>query len=196
MADSDDLRDQFIDAAFRVAAEHGPAGLTVRRVAEAAGASTMGVYSGFGGRTGMLGALYARAFELLSAAMAAAARTGDALADVCALADAYRDFAVDSPSRYAFMFERSVVDFDPGPQLRARALDSTFGQLRAAVAAAVPPDRVERTAYLVWAAMHGMVGIELTHRDRTALPDWSIAEDWPGVYREGVRAVWHGLAAR
>ncbi len=193
MPDGEELRDQFIEAALRVAAEYGAAGLTVRRVAEAAGSSTMGVYSRFGSRTGMLQALYARAFAMLREAFDAVPVTERADADIRALAVAYRRFALQSPARYAFMFERAVPGFDPGPELRAQALRSTFGLLVAVVARAAEQQRAERGAYLIWAGMHGMVGIELTHRDRTELPGWSIAEDWEGVYLDGVRALWTGL---
>ncbi|MEY9842777.1 TetR/AcrR family transcriptional regulator [Streptacidiphilus sp. EB103A] len=194
MADGEDLRGQFIEAALRVAAAHGPAGLTVRRVAEEAGSSTMGVYSRFGSRTGMLQALYERAFDMLRDAFGAIPVTGDAFLDVRALALAYRIFALQGPTRYAFMFEQAVPKFDPGPDLRARALESTFGVLAAAVAQADAQATPERGAYLLWTAMHGMVSIELTHRDRTELPGWSIASDWEGIYLDGVRAVWNGLA--
>jgi AcrR family transcriptional regulator len=194
MADGEDLRGQFIEAALRVAAAHGPAGLTVRRVAEEAGSSTMGVYSRFGSRTGMLQALYERAFDMLRDAFGAVPVTGDAFTDVRALALAYRIFALQGPTRYAFMFEQAVPKFDPGPDLRARALESTFGVLAAAVAQADAQATPERGAYLLWTAMHGMVSIELTHRDRTELPGWSIASDWEGIYLDGVRAVWNGLA--
>ncbi|MET9887032.1 TetR/AcrR family transcriptional regulator [Streptomyces sp. NPDC006430] len=193
MADSEDMRDQFIEAALRVVSAHGPAGLTVRRVAEEAGSSTMGVYSRFGSRTGMLQALYGRAFDMLRDDFAAVPATGEALKDVRTLALAYRTFALRSPTRYAFMFEQAVPGFDPGPDLRAQALESTFGVLVAAVAQTAPPASAERNAYLVWTAMHGMVSIELTHRDRTELPGWTIAADWEGVYLDGVHAVWNGL---
>ena len=193
VADDEDLRDQFIQAALRVVAEHGPAGLTVRRVAEAAGSSTMGVYSRFGSRTGLLQALYERAFAMLRDAFLAAPATGEALADVRELALAYRLFALQSPTRYAFMFERAVPDFDPGPDLRAQALKSTFGMLAAAIARAAAPEAADRNAYLLWAAMHGMVSVELTHRERTELPGWTIASDWEGAYFDGIHALWNGL---
>ncbi|MEY9842183.1 TetR-like C-terminal domain-containing protein [Streptacidiphilus sp. EB103A] len=131
---------------------------------------------------------------LLRDAFGAVPVTGDASMDVRALALAYRIFALQGPTRYAFMFEQAVPKFDPGPDLRARALESTFGVLAAAVAQADAQATPERGAYLLWTAMHGMVSIELTHRDRTELPGWSIASDWEGIYLDGVRAVWNGLA--
>ncbi|GJF27394.1 TetR family transcriptional regulator [Kitasatospora sp. NE20-6] len=193
MVEGEELRDRFVGAALRVVAEHGPAGLTVRRVAEEAGSSTMGVYSRFGSRTGMLEALYERAFAMLRDAFARVPVTGDAAADVRALALAYRAFGLESPARYAFMFERAVPGFDPGPRLRTEALGSTFGVLAAAVGRAAAPQAAAHDAYLVWAVLHGTVGIELAHRERTDLPGWSAAADREGVYLDGLAALWRGL---
>ncbi|MBB6475412.1 WHG domain-containing protein [Sphaerisporangium rubeum] len=68
-----DLRRRLVEASQRVLREHGPAELTVRRVAEAAGSSTMGIYTHFGGRGGMLEAVYLDGFEQLRAALTHAA---------------------------------------------------------------------------------------------------------------------------
>lgn len=64
-------RERFIAAGLRVLHERGAAELTLRRVAELAGSSTMGIYSCFGGRAGMLEAMYRRGFELLEDAITA-----------------------------------------------------------------------------------------------------------------------------
>jgi len=70
--DRERQREQLVDAALRVVEEHGLGELTVRRIAEAAGTSTMSVYSRFGGRDGMLEAVYRRAFVMLGDAFRAA----------------------------------------------------------------------------------------------------------------------------
>ena len=62
-----DLRERFIAAGLRLLDEHGAAELTVRRVAEQARSSTMGIYSQFGGRPGLLEAIYRHGFEQLRA---------------------------------------------------------------------------------------------------------------------------------
>src|SRR5258708_5752122 len=59
--------ERFVESGLRVLREYGPAELTVRRVAEVASASTMGIYTRFGGRAGMLEAIYRRGMELLHA---------------------------------------------------------------------------------------------------------------------------------
>ena len=58
-------RERFLDAALAVLFDRGVTGLTVRGVAEAAGASTLSVYARFGGRAGLLDALYERTFDSL-----------------------------------------------------------------------------------------------------------------------------------
>jgi AcrR family transcriptional regulator len=180
--------------------------LTVRRVAELAGSSTMGIYTQFGGRSGMLEAIYRRGFELLRASLvsALAGLGGPAVRDVSertvALALAYRRFALDNPSLYAFMFERPLPGFDPSPQLRAEALGMTFMLLtdevrRAQTAGLVGGDDPVRPAYLLWTSMHGMTSIELTHAARSPLQGWFLdsTEARESVYVEGVRALLAGL---
>ncbi|MCI0685662.1 MAG: WHG domain-containing protein [Sporichthyaceae bacterium] len=181
----------------------GAAELTVRRVADVAGSSTMGIYTCFGGRAGMLDAVYGRGFELLRDALAAAP-TGNTPAPsterILALARNYREFALANPSLYALMFERPLPDFDPSPRLRAQALEMTFRLLVAEVGAAgehnliAMPDPT-RAAYLLWTAIHGMVSIELTHALRSPLPGWFLDSPEAGeqVLVEGVASLLAGL---
>src|SRR5256885_12312140 len=115
-------KERFLHAALAILVDEGVAGLTVRALAEAAGSSTIGVYTRFGGRTGVLDALYERTFELLHQELAQLPPiSGHALPDVLAFARAYREFALASPARYEFMFERAVPGYDPDPDLRMLA---------------------------------------------------------------------------
>jgi AcrR family transcriptional regulator len=163
----DELRERLVDAGLELLDRHGPAELTVRRIAEAAGTSTMGVYTKFGGRTGVLEAIYRRGFELLRAALGAVPPGEDAVGHVLDLALAYRRFAIANPALYAFMFEQPVPDFDPDPTLRVEVLDTTFGLLvtavrRASAQGALPAADPVHTSVLVWCLAHGMVTLELT----------------------------------
>jgi AcrR family transcriptional regulator len=194
-------REQFVDAAQRLLNEHGPGQLTVRAIAEAAGASTMGVYTGFGSRSGMLEALYLRGFALLRAefdAMDPPARPQDGILDLCL---AYRRFALANPAMYAFLFERPLPDFDPDPAVRNEALRTTFDVLvdavRLAVAERVLPDRDPvPTSYLIWSAVHGSVSLELTHAARRPLPGWVVTpQASEAALRELVQALLRGLAS-
>lgn len=211
-ADHERQREQLVDAALRLVGERGLGELTVRRIAEAAGTSTMSVYSRFGGREGMLEAVYRRAFVMLGGAFRAGAPdttatvggSGDAdggpLSWLLGLAFAYRAFALASPPRYAFMFGRPPVDFEPSEQLRAEVLQGAFGPLIEAVRDASGQEGVQavRMAYFVWGTMHGLVGLELADVLRHPLPGWDVAapaDEGAGerMYAAGVRAILRGL---
>jgi AcrR family transcriptional regulator len=186
----DDLREQLVAAGLRVLDEQGPADLTVRQIAEAAGSSTMGVYTKFGSRAGILEAIYRRGFELLRAALGATPETADPVRHVLDLARAYRRFALANPGLYAFLFEQPVPDFDPSPALRVEALDTTFGLLVAAVQrataqGALPDNDPVHTSVLVWCMAHGMVSLELTRAARSPLPTPEAGER---ILLDGVQA--------
>jgi AcrR family transcriptional regulator len=199
--DLDEVRERLVVAGLRVLHEHGAAELTVRRVAEVAGSSTMGIYSRFGGRAGMLEAIYRRGFEALrDALVAATASAPDPVGRILATVTAYRRFALDGPALYALMFERPLPGFDPSPQLRTEALNMCFTLLvepvaEAQRAGAVAGDDPVRPAYLIWTTAHGITSIELTHAQRSPLPGWFI--DYPEtgerMLLDGVRAVLTGL---
>jgi AcrR family transcriptional regulator len=192
-----------VTAGLLVLRQRGAAELTVRRVAEVADSSTMGIYTGFGGRAGMLEAIYRRGFELLQQALTTADSPAGPVAfpeRVLALTTAYREFALGNPALYSLMFERPLPDFDPSHELRSEALAMTFGPLVDAVTQAqraglIAGDDPIRPSYLVWTAIHGIVSIELTHAARTPLPGWFLDSPQVGydVLVDGVRAMLTGL---
>ncbi len=199
----DDLRERLVTAGLRVLGRSGPAELTVRRIAEVAGTSTMGVYTKFESRAGILEAIYRRGFQLLRAALAAVPEDPDPLRRILDLSLAYRRFALANMPLYAFMFERPVPDFDPGPALRREALETTFSLLveavrEAAARGALPDGDPLPTSYLLWCALHGMVSIELTHAARSPLPGWFLDTPEKGerVLLEGMQAMLRGARER
>ncbi|MDT7725099.1 MAG: hypothetical protein QOI21_1675 [Actinomycetota bacterium] len=192
------LQERFLDAALKVLADDGVTGLTVRSVAEAAGASTIAVYARFGGRSGLLDTLYEHTFDLLRETLEAMPPlSGDHEGDLLAFAMTYRRFALESPARYALMFERQVADFSPDPSLRVAVLETIFVLLVKRVERASPPSADDvKLSYLLWTAMHGLVSSELTQQARGPIPGWFLrpTED-PNepVFLDGVSAMISGL---
>jgi AcrR family transcriptional regulator len=191
----DGLRERLVAAGLAVLDRQGPAELTVRQIADAAGSSTMGVYTKFGSREGILEAIYRRGFELLRLALGEVPVSEDPVRHVLDLALAYRRFALANPALYVFLFEQPVPDFEPDPGLRAEALDTTFAVLVAAVRRAtahgvVPDTDPVHTSVLVWCVAHGMVSLELTHAARGPLPRPLLDTPEAGerVLLDGVRA--------
>jgi AcrR family transcriptional regulator len=185
---STSLGDRFVEAALTVLREHGAAALTVRQVAQAAGSSTMGVYTRFGGWTELLEAVYQRGFVMLRDALSESLKrlSGKGSRErIRALARGYRRFALANPELYALMFERPLPAFEPSPQARAEALAATFALLTDELSGKVRP------AYLVWATVHGVVSLELTHTLRSPLPGWFIDSPQAGarILHDAVDAV-------
>lgn len=164
MPDAAATRENLLDVALRLLAERGPGGLRVRDLATAAGQSTMGVYTHFGSKQGLLEQLYLHGFGRLEDRLARVPSAGRHEEELVAFALAYRAFALDDEALYGLMFERATPDFVPSDSSRLAGL-ATFEMLASRVADWRPGlADPAAAAHLVWAAMHGLVSIELTHR--------------------------------
>jgi len=157
-------RDRTLDAAAQLLRDEGPAALTVRRIATAAGLSTMAIYHHFGGKDGLVEALYVDGFRALDEALDAVPRTDDLVADVEALALAYREVAMLRPGYYEVMFGRPFPGFEPSPEARAnamrpwRAFTDSLERCEAAGLLTVP---AADAALLLWASGHGLLMLQL-----------------------------------
>src|SRR3954470_24202590 len=157
-------RETLLEAALQLLEERGPGALRVRDLAEAVGKSTMAVYTHFGSKQALLEQLYLYGFSRLEERLKAVPSTGNAERELVAFALAYREFALANEALYGLMFERGTPDFIPSDDSRLAGL-TTFEMLADRIAD-WRPDLADpaRDAHLVWAAMHGLVSIELMHR--------------------------------
>src|SRR3954453_18673159 len=156
-------RETLLDAALRLLEERGPGALRIRDLAAAADQSTMGVYTHFGAKQGLLEQLYLHGFERLEERLDSVPSETQGPEGLLAFALAYRAFALDNEALYGLMFERATPDFVPSDASRLAGL-STFEMLAGRVAS-WRPDLADpgAHAHLLWAAMHGLVSIELMH---------------------------------
>ena len=191
MAQLDSVGSMLVKAAGDLLAADGPGALTVRRIAAAAGVSTMNVYSRFGGKDGVVEQLFVEGFRRLGDRMSAASPTDDALADVRTCGVGYRQFALDNPTLYSVMFDRVVPDFQPTIEaqlLASSTLEGLAGRLeRAMNAGALRHADPMHTAALVWATMHGVVSLEMKDVGPKMI-------DWPEVYDRAVEMIIKGLS--
>ncbi len=133
--------------------------LSVRRVAEAAGCTTMLVYSRLGGKSGLLQALYNEGFDLLAAQQQALPLSLAPRQRVHALCAAFVRLASHHPHHYALMLGAHSAEFDPAPDSRLRAL-ATLDHLADAVRRALggsrnKPQRADLAARQLFALCHG-----------------------------------------
>lgn len=157
-ADAPTMRDRLVGAALGVLQRDGAAGLTVRAITAEAGCSTTGVYTYFGGKHGVVDAIYTDGFESFDAAIAPALADGDLLAAGLN----YRRWALDHPTQYMVMFGSAVPDYEPSPAASERSLAS-FAGLVAGVerSGGVIDGGAETVAYHLFATVHGYVMLEL-----------------------------------
>lgn len=172
---TDETRRALLAAAHDLLAGEGPGALSVRRIATAAGMSTMNVYSRFGSKDGVLDELFAEGFRRLSEAMAESPSSDDPLADLRECAAAYRRFARQHPTYYSLMFDRVAPDFEPSAEARAEARGA-LGRLVARVQRAMDAGVLRHgDAFVVatglWACEHGLVSLE-AHTAGDAVFDW------------------------
>jgi AcrR family transcriptional regulator len=163
-APTEDISTALLDAARDIFVTEGVKGLSVRRLADAAGCTTMAVYSRFKGKDGILGALFDEGFEKLATAQQAISPKLLDQDRLIALCRAYRATALAYPHHYALMMGQFGGELSPTAASQLKAL-STLEQLTDAVAA-MPVMRAkkralsEQVANRLFAFCHGWVSLE------------------------------------
>lgn len=171
----DALRGRLLDLAAQLVASHGARALTLRTLATAAGTSTSAIYSLFGGKPELFGALHAAAFGQFGACQHAVAVTDDPVADLMTLAVAYRDWALAHPQLYAVMFGGALTpslpaDFDcPYAEQSMHPLQRAAGRLIDSGDTAAGAS-VGAISVALWATVHGFVSLELAQLLAPDLP--------------------------
>ncbi|WP_062383473.1 TetR/AcrR family transcriptional regulator [Demequina iriomotensis] len=164
-----DLRTRLLESALSIVAEHGANALTVRAVAKAAGCSTMGVYTHFSGKSGLIDAIVDAGFDDLDQQLSLAWERAEAGRDgLVAVAEAYREWALSSPTRFQTMFTPTIAGYEPSDGTRERMWD-TFYAHRSRVAAVLDsadgdPSAWHQAAMAMWSCVHGHVTIEMLRR--------------------------------
>ena len=96
-----------LDAAEALLSEGGTEAVSVRTVADAVGTTTRAVYSVFGSKDGLLAALAARGYDLLTRYVRELPTTRDPLADLVTVGlEGFRRFASERPHLFRLTFER------------------------------------------------------------------------------------------
>ncbi|MGY1668582.1 TetR/AcrR family transcriptional regulator [Geodermatophilus sp. SYSU D00696] len=163
-----DRRTRVVEIAARLLAEEGPHGLSLRRLATAAGGSTQLVYTLFGGKPGLADALYAEGFRRLGDAVRAAlaadpAPAGDP-ARLLTLAGAYRRFAAAEPAFFSVMFGPVIPGFVPSRATRILSRERSFGQVLAVAQECLDAGTLRAPGALAlaqacWTATHGVAAL-------------------------------------
>ncbi|MFI0965773.1 TetR/AcrR family transcriptional regulator [Streptomyces sp. NPDC021080] len=155
------VKERLVVCATEMLATHPRESVTLRAVAAGAGASTTAVYSLFGGKDGLIGAVRDRAVAGLFQEVSAVPASADPLADLFALAVAYRRWGCGHSHLYTVLFG-GVQSFDPSGEAGA---DDPMRPLLAAIdralTASVLAGDATSIALSIWGTLHGVVTLEL-----------------------------------
>lgn len=163
-------REVLIDAAARILAEQGPGALTVRRMAEAAGTSTMAVYTHFGSMDVVVQEVLRTSTLNLYKVLQRAPRTDDPVADVSTLGRIYRGLALRRPYIFAAAANRALLAAPDetaagkaNPQPRGLTWTTLVEGVQRCIAGGRFRDQdAELCAYVNWSTVHGFVSLELS----------------------------------
>ncbi|HEX9032745.1 MAG TPA: TetR/AcrR family transcriptional regulator [Streptosporangiaceae bacterium] len=179
-----------LDAAEQMIEGDGIAALSLREVARRADTTTRAVYSLFGSREALLGALGARSYELLTEGLRAIPVTADPRADLIQAALVFRRFTIEHPVLFSISFHR--VDPAVWPRFQQAASDAlaVLHQRFEPLAAAdlLGGRAVAEAATEFHALCEGLAGVEL--RARPA------GTDLERLWRNGFHALITGFADR
>lgn len=168
-------KDKILEAASEIFLQGGVSALSVRAIAARAGVSTIGIYSHFKGKDGLLEALYIEGFEMVSKAMEVDDRS-DPRGSVVAACGRYLDIAENHKAHYQLIFGEAGAGYEPSAAARV-ASATAFERLVSFTSIVLPPESSladkQKKALEVWALMHGFVSLR-HHAVAEALPciDW------------------------
>ena len=132
-------------------AREGSGDLSVRRLVEAAGRSTMCVYTYFGNRKRLLAEIYRSCADDLVATLASAGSPAE-------LSERYRDYAAGHARHFQYLFADDLEGIGLDPKLRLDLIDSVLDQ------AGERWDATRSEALARWLVLHGTVWLETVQR--------------------------------
>ena len=160
-----ETRARLLAAAGRILAAEGLEALSLRRLAEEVGTTTRAVYSLFGGKDGLLSAMYEQMSRTLVRLHRAVPPSGDARSELLALTRAYRASARRHPNLYPLVFGPALPGFTPTKEavLRARdGLSRVVEAIQRGIAQGHFQGRdADTIAHELWALVHGLASLEL-----------------------------------
>ncbi len=189
----ENTRAALLAAAERLIAEGGPAALSVRAVADAAGTSTRAVYSLFGSKEGLLVQALARdAFEFLYTEYEKFPETDDPASDLIESAlVVFRRLVREHPALYRIAFQRIVPGLEAGPELvatRQRAWEQLVARVeRLRPAGQLGEKPAPEAAVEFIAMMDGLGSAELRGAVLRLLPEGDEETAWRNALTTVVR---------
>jgi AcrR family transcriptional regulator len=187
-------KEDILEAASVLFLEGGTAALSVRAIAKAAGVSTIGIYSHFDGKQGILDALYIEGFAAVDRAMSVLDLGLSPIDAILRAASNYLELAESRRAHYNLIFGESGTSYMPGPEARLAGV-AAF-EKNVALSANLLPDGISRhvqeiAAMQIWSILHGAVALQ--HHAVSEIVDMT---DWREQALDTVLVVAESMATR
>lgn len=154
---------RILEAASELLVTQGPAGMSVRAIATKAGISTIGIYSHFEGKQGVLNALYMDGFERVYEAMSTARLIKDPHDALMDGVTRYFHLSQAHEAQYRLIFGETDLGFEPSVEAREagrKAFDCFVSLVAKLLPAAASEETKQIVALRIWAQLHGYVSLQ------------------------------------
>lgn len=161
------MRARILESAAHLLATDGPSGLSTRKIAAAAGTTTMTLYAKFGSMPDLVKAVVDEGFDRLAEEFVSADMSDDPVHDLGAIFAAYIKNARANPDLYVVMFgSASLGGYRGGPEDTQATGLHAYGHIVDAAQRAVEAGRLDplppfAIAAQIWTTLHGYMTLEL-----------------------------------
>jgi AcrR family transcriptional regulator len=158
-----DAKSTILKAASELFLEGGTSALSVRAISKRAGVSTIGIYSHFNGKQGILDELYIEGFEKVFSEIDIVDTKVSPREVILQGVKGYLKVADEYEAHYRLIFGESDSGYSPSEEARAMA-EKAFAKLVDISCLILPKDTVsaekQRFALEIWAFVHGYVSLK------------------------------------
>jgi len=158
-----DSKQKILDATSALFLEGGLPALSVRAISKKAGLSTIGIYSHFQGKQGILDELYIEGFNKVYDAVDVNETSLTPKKAVLNATKKYLDVVENYQAHYQLIFGKSETGYVPSPEAEKAGIRA-FTRMTELVSTLLPTDTelsdVQRSALDIWAITHGYAGLQ------------------------------------
>lgn len=176
------VRERILSAARELFIAHGYDAVSLRKIAASIGYTAPALYTHFPDKSALMLALCQQDFATFAAVFARLNKVVDPIVRIRRGGEAYLRFAMEHPNHYRLMFMTPVpIGVEPDAECLAAQGDpdlDSYSFLHSAVQEAMDLGRfrpeykdAQLLTQIIWATLHGVVSLEITHRHDPWL-DW------------------------
>tara|TARA_B100000676_G_scaffold300758_1_gene346895 strand:+ start:289 stop:903 length:615 start_codon:yes stop_codon:yes gene_type:complete len=161
------FRDKVCEVATQLFIDRGPQNVTMRQIASTLGVSPMTPYRYFQDKDEILATVRAASYHRFAETLETALdKAPDARSKARAVGDAYVGFAKREPAAYQLIFTFTQPDEQRYPELvdaNSRAQNTMVDYVRHMIDANLLQGDAQLIGYMFWAALHGVVVLEMAN---------------------------------